>query len=86
MLAARELGLVIPEAGNDVQWLKDNMDHIRKQGDENSMSEFQHLLDEIETREDLQKLGLETGREKKDKDKKDEKKEESKEEKKEETK
>lgn len=62
--------MVIPEAGNDVQWLKDNMAHFKEQGDEKDVAEFKALLDEIDTREDLKKLGLETNREKSEKEKK----------------
>lgn len=56
MIAAREAGMVIPEAGKEGTWLKDHMGYFKEMSDTKGLEEFSEMLKEIETREDLQKL------------------------------
>ncbi|KAH8159263.1 hypothetical protein CIB48_g8981 [Xylaria polymorpha] len=47
--AGLEHGFVIPEAGKDKEWLKDNLPAFKKKADE-GVVEFQDLVEEIEAR------------------------------------
>ena len=58
MYAAREKGITIPEAGDDVQWLKDNKKWFQQQADSKGDEGWKGLLEELETREDLKELKI----------------------------
>ena len=58
MYAAREKGITIPEAGGDVQWLKDNKKWVQQQADSKGDEGWKGLLEELETREDLKELKI----------------------------
>ena len=53
MVAARESGFQIPNAGEDVQWMKSNMDEFRNRAEAKGDQDFVKLMDEMENREDL---------------------------------
>ena len=56
MLAAREAGMVIPEAGQEGPWLKENVPHFREMSEAKGLDDFTDMLKELEEREDLKKL------------------------------
>ena len=56
MVAAREAGMVIPEAGNEGAWFKEQMPYMKKMADAKGLEGFKDMLHELETREDLKKL------------------------------
>jgi len=55
MITAREVGIVIPGAGQEGNWLLDNMSEFKKRADAGN-EEFVDILKEIEERDDLKKL------------------------------
>lgn len=56
MVAARENGIYIPDAGNERTWLKDNMPYFKSQAYEHKDEDFRKMLEEIDRREDLKQL------------------------------
>ncbi|KAK5446246.1 hypothetical protein LTS15_009942 [Exophiala xenobiotica] len=56
MIAARENGVTIPDAGNESSWLKDNMPYFKSQAYDHGDSNFKHMIEEIDQREDLKGL------------------------------
>ena len=56
MLAAREAGMVIPEAGDEGAWLREQMPYMKKMSEEKGLDDFTEMLKELEEREDLKKL------------------------------
>jgi hypothetical protein len=56
MVAVREAGMTIPEAGQEGQWFKDNMEHFQKMVDEKGDEDYEDMLRELEERDDLKKL------------------------------
>ncbi|KIV95498.1 hypothetical protein PV10_03147 [Exophiala mesophila] len=56
MIAARENGVTIPDAGNEASWLKDNMPYFKSQAYEHGDQQFKDMLDEVESRADLKAL------------------------------
>ncbi|PNP48016.1 hypothetical protein TGAMA5MH_00839 [Trichoderma gamsii] len=56
MVAALENGVVIPGAGDEGTWLKDNMAFFQEQIDVYDDDEFRDMVKEIHEREDLRKL------------------------------
>jgi len=59
MLAARENGVTIPDAGSESSWLRDNMPFFKSQAYEHDDVNFRKMIEEIDTREDLK--GMLTG-------------------------
>ncbi|KAJ9615408.1 hypothetical protein H2200_001483 [Cladophialophora chaetospira] len=53
MLAARENGVTIPDAGSEASWLQDNLSFFKSQAYEHDDQDFRRMLEEIESREDL---------------------------------
>ncbi|KAL1875573.1 hypothetical protein Plec18167_005509 [Paecilomyces lecythidis] len=53
MLAAVENGVVIPGAGEEGSWLKNNMAYFKEQAEVGNDEHFKDMLKEIEEREDL---------------------------------
>ncbi|KAJ5732519.1 hypothetical protein N7493_004000 [Penicillium malachiteum] len=53
MTAAIENGVVVPGAGEEGTWLKDNMDFFREQVEMYDDMEFKELLEEVQTSDDL---------------------------------
>ncbi|OAL31143.1 hypothetical protein AYO20_08378 [Fonsecaea nubica] len=56
MIAARENGVTIPDAGSESTWLRSNMPFFKTQAHEQHDDNFRKMLDEIERRDDLRKL------------------------------
>ncbi|KAK5211858.1 hypothetical protein LTR67_008619 [Exophiala xenobiotica] len=56
MIAARENGVTIPDAGNESSWLKDNMPYFKSQAYDHGDSNFKQMIEEIDQREDLKGL------------------------------
>ncbi|KIW83267.1 hypothetical protein Z517_02512 [Fonsecaea pedrosoi CBS 271.37] len=56
MIAARENGVTIPDAGSESTWLRSNMPFFKTQAHEHDDDNFRKMLDEIERRDDLRKL------------------------------
>jgi hypothetical protein len=56
MLAAREAGMTIPEAGQEGSWFKEQMPYMKKMSEEKGLQDFTDMLRELESREDLKKL------------------------------
>lgn len=59
MLAARENGVTIPDAGNESSWLRDNMPYFKSQAYEHDDEDFRKMLEELDEREDLNALLME---------------------------
>ena len=55
MIAVRERGMTISEAGKEKEFFEEYLPIIRKKGEEGD-EEYQSIIDEFEKREDLQKL------------------------------
>jgi len=55
MIAALENGVTIPGAGEEGNWLKDNMEEFKQRGDKGDQ-DFVDLVKEVEEREDLNEL------------------------------
>jgi phenylpyruvate tautomerase PptA (4-oxalocrotonate tautomerase family) len=55
MVAIREGGMAIPEAGHEGQWLEDKMPYFREMS-EKGIKDFTEMLTELEGREDLKSL------------------------------
>jgi len=56
MIAAREAGMTIPEAGDEAAFFKEQMPYMRRMADEKGLEDFKDMLQELEEREDLKKL------------------------------
>ncbi|KIW65151.1 hypothetical protein, variant [Phialophora macrospora] len=56
MLAARENGVTIPDAGSESSWLRDNMPFFKSQAYEHGDENFRKMIDEIDTRDDLKAM------------------------------
>jgi len=56
MIAARENGVTIPDAGNESSWLKDNMPYFKSQAYDHGDQDFRKMIEEIDQREDLKEL------------------------------
>lgn len=56
MVAAREAGMTIPEAGKEGPWFKEQMPYMKKMSEEKGLEDFTDMLRELEEREDLKKL------------------------------
>jgi len=56
MVAARENGVTIPDAGNEGTWLKDNMPYFKSQAYDYDDEDFRKMIEEIHKREDLRAL------------------------------
>ncbi|KAL6713405.1 hypothetical protein ACLMJK_008870 [Lecanora helva] len=52
IIAGSEAGFMLPPAGGDRQWLRDNADAFRAKAEKGDV-DFQQLMREMETREDL---------------------------------
>ncbi|GAD95220.1 hypothetical protein NECHADRAFT_102460 [Paecilomyces variotii No. 5] len=58
MLAVVENGVVIPGAGEEGSWLKNNMAYFKEQAEVGNDEHFKDMLKEIEEREDLKSMIL----------------------------
>lgn len=56
MIAARENGVTIPGAGEEGNWLKDNMAYFKEQAEGKGDEDFAALIKEVDEREDLKAL------------------------------
>ncbi|KAJ9637650.1 hypothetical protein H2204_004799, partial [Knufia peltigerae] len=56
MIAARENGVTIPDAGNESNWLKDNMSYFKSQAYEHGDEDFKKMIEEIDQRDDLKAM------------------------------
>lgn len=56
MVAAREAGMIIPEAGDEGSWFKEQMPYMKKMSEEKGLDDFTDMLRELEEREDLKKM------------------------------
>jgi len=56
MLAARENGVTIPDAGNEGSWLRDNMPYFKSQAYDHDDEDFRKMIQEIDHRDDLKAL------------------------------
>jgi hypothetical protein len=56
MIAAREAGMTIPEAGSEGAWFKEQMPYMKNMSEGKGLSDFTDMLKELEEREDLKKL------------------------------
>jgi len=56
MIAARENGVTIPGAGEEGNWLKDNMAYFKEQAEGKGDEDFANLVKEVEERQDLKAL------------------------------
>ncbi|OQU93893.1 hypothetical protein CLAIMM_00346 [Cladophialophora immunda] len=56
MIAARENGVTIPDAGSESSWLRDNMPFFKAQAYEHHDDNFRKMVEEIDRRPDLKKL------------------------------
>lgn len=56
MIAALENGIVIPGAGEEGNWLKDNMDEFKNRAEGRGDQDFVDLLKEVDERKDLKEL------------------------------
>lgn len=56
MLAVRELGVAMPEAGGEAAWFKENAEYFKEQSQVKGDETFKAMLEEVETREDLKKM------------------------------
>ena len=55
MVAVRENGLTIPEAGKEAAWFKENMGHFETKAEEGD-EDYADMLKELKERDDLKKL------------------------------
>jgi hypothetical protein len=55
MITARELGMVIPEAGQEGKWFKEIMPYAKEQAEVKGLEDFKDMLRELEERDDLKK-------------------------------
>ncbi|CAH0020690.1 unnamed protein product [Clonostachys rhizophaga] len=55
MMCIREGGMVLPEAGQEMGWLKDQLPYIKEMS-QRGQEDFTEILQEIEERPDLQRL------------------------------
>jgi hypothetical protein len=53
MLAVRELGTAMPEAGGEKDWFKDNLEYFKKMVEEKGDVDIEEMLVEINKRDDL---------------------------------
>ncbi|PSK56479.1 Glycerol kinase [Elsinoe australis] len=53
MITIREGGMAISEAGKESDWLKDHLPYIKEMGQEEGIKDFEDMVKELETREDL---------------------------------
>jgi len=56
MIAARENGVTIPDAGNEGTWLSDNMPYFKTQAYKHDDEDFRKMIEEIDQREDLKAM------------------------------
>ncbi|KAF6824352.1 hypothetical protein CMUS01_10268 [Colletotrichum musicola] len=56
MVAIREGGMEIPEAGHEGSWLVSQLPYIKQMADERGIDDFGDLLEEMNSREDLERL------------------------------
>lgn len=56
MVAARENGVTIPDAGSESSWLRDNMPFFKSQAYEHDDVDFRKMIEEIDQREDLKAM------------------------------
>jgi len=56
MISARENGVVIPGAGEEGTWLKDNMTDFKNRAEHDGDQDFIDMLKEVDEREDLKGL------------------------------
>ncbi len=56
MVAIREGGLAIPEAGQEAEWYKENMSYFQKEADEKGDEIYKDMLEELKDRDDLKKM------------------------------
>ncbi|KAL6250125.1 hypothetical protein RBB50_002426 [Rhinocladiella similis] len=56
MIAARENGVTIPDAGNESSWLKDNMPYFKSQAYDHGDQDFKKMVEEIDHRDDLKAM------------------------------
>ncbi|KAI1614044.1 hypothetical protein EDD37DRAFT_471741 [Exophiala viscosa] len=56
MIAVRENGVAIPDAGNEGTWLKENMPYFKSQAYEHDDEEFKKMIEEVYHRDDLKAL------------------------------
>lgn len=55
LVAVREVGLAIPEAGKEAAWFKENMKYFEHQS-EMGEEDFTDMLNELKERDDLRKM------------------------------
>jgi hypothetical protein len=53
MLAVRELGTAMPEAGGEKGWFKDNLEYFKKMAEEKGDEDIEAMLVEVNKRDDL---------------------------------
>ncbi|KAK2035572.1 hypothetical protein LX32DRAFT_723724 [Colletotrichum zoysiae] len=53
MLAIREGGMAIPEAGHEDDWLKQQLPYIKTMAEKNNVDDFKELLKEVEQRQSI---------------------------------
>ncbi|KIV77221.1 hypothetical protein PV11_09036 [Exophiala sideris] len=56
MIAVRENGVAIPDAGKEGTWLKENMPYFKSQAYEHDDEEFKKMIEEVNQRDDLKAL------------------------------
>lgn len=56
MVAIREGGLAIPEAGQEAAWYTENMGYFQKEADEKGDETYKDMLQELTERDDLKKM------------------------------
>lgn len=61
IVAGMEVGFVLPAAGQDKQWLGDNMAEFRKRAEEGD-EDFKDVLREVETRDVFQGVVAESAK------------------------
>ncbi|PNS15592.1 hypothetical protein CAC42_851 [Sphaceloma murrayae] len=53
MITIREGGMAIPDAGKEGEWLKQHLPHIKEMADKEGIEDFQEMIEEVQSREDL---------------------------------
>ena len=56
IVATREMGLALPEAGDEAKWLTDNKEYFQNMAEMKGDENVAGMLRELEQRQDLKKL------------------------------
>lgn len=56
MIAIREGGMTIPEAGHEGVWLQEQLPYIKEMSVKRGLGDFTEMLKELEERQDLKRL------------------------------